>query len=922
MLVSQFDKNSYKLLQLNNGLDVLLVHEPNSKRTTAAMTIAAGHFSDPVECQGLAHLLEHMLFLGSRNFNEPNNLNQFVSQHGGNINAWTGTEHTSFHFDVMSNELRESLARFSDMLFYPLFQEALIDKEIHSIDAEFKLKQKDDLRRLYQVHKETSNPQHPFSKFSVGNSEVFRQFPITELKQKLINFHQKNFVTNNMKLCVISGLSLENLKSEVEIAFNDVKTSAPLPELELPNLYTESQVGIKINIQPIKQTKRLIVSFALPNTDKYYRSKPSSVLSHLLGDEGKHSLLAYLKSKNWATSLGAGGGIQGSNFKDFNINMQLTELGVKHQNDIIEAIFSTIALISKEIPTQLWRLEEKAKLSQLAFDYSDSGKATDLATQWSSNLFESPKEHVVARDYLLDRLDIKPIQYCLSFMTPENMRVKRIYEGLETDKIANWYNTPYKTIPLSTEELAQFSRPKDIPEIQLPEPNIYIPSSTKLIPPTSDFANPVRISRGDGMDVWFAQDNKFNQPKGDCYLAFDCKATDLGIYTAAQKRMWISCLMEHFNDDFYHAGIAGLNFRIYPHQAGFSIHTNGFSQHQLTLFKNLLERIQTDSETALDTYFDKVKIRQIQSLQNALLNKPINRLFSHLSELLQRYNFGSKQMLEAVKDTSRGAMSNFPSILFSEMYLETLLHGNWSYEEAETFTQDLRERNPSANIGLKLNRDVVDLRAQSRLVYQVSSEEEESAVVIYFQAPGFTESSVAMSILLEQIIAAPFFNYMRTEKQLGYLVGTGYMPFNQHPGITLYIQSPNAGASSLVDEIEQFLQNHLADIHSFAPYWQRLKDNVIKQLSEKDANLSMKSQRLWMALGNDDLNFDKNDRIIKAIESLELSELARFASSMLNREMFGELVIYSQGQGLPNSEVKGTRIENIDAFKLSSHFII
>ena len=45
-------------------------------------------------------------------------------------------------------------------------------------------------------------------------------------------------------------------------------------------------------------------------------------------------------------------------------------------------------------------------------------------------------------------------------------------------------------------------------------------------------------------------------------------------------------------------------------------------------------------------------------------------------------------------------------------------------------------------------------------------------------------------MLAEQLIATPFFNQLRTEQQLGYLVGSGYIPYNQHPGIGFYIQSP------------------------------------------------------------------------------------------------------------------------------------
>ena len=70
-----------------------------------------------------------------------------------------------------------------------------IKKEISAIDAEFSLKINDDLRRLYEVHKETSNPEHPFSQFSVGNASTLNTLSLKEVQQRLFALHQNSFFT-------------------------------------------------------------------------------------------------------------------------------------------------------------------------------------------------------------------------------------------------------------------------------------------------------------------------------------------------------------------------------------------------------------------------------------------------------------------------------------------------------------------------------------------------------------------------------------------------------------------------------------------------------------------------------------------------------------------------------------------------------
>jgi nardilysin len=57
----------------------------------ASLVVGAGSMYDPVECQGLAHFLEHLLFMGSEKYPSENEYDNFVSKRGGSDNAWTGS---------------------------------------------------------------------------------------------------------------------------------------------------------------------------------------------------------------------------------------------------------------------------------------------------------------------------------------------------------------------------------------------------------------------------------------------------------------------------------------------------------------------------------------------------------------------------------------------------------------------------------------------------------------------------------------------------------------------------------------------------------------------------------------------------------------------------------------------------------------
>ena len=101
----ELDDRSYRLIRLrDNKLEALLVHDPNTDKSSAAMDVHVGHLSDPEEFPGLAHALEHCLFLGismnpnhplipilgTKKYPEENDYQKYLSEHSGSSNAFTG----------------------------------------------------------------------------------------------------------------------------------------------------------------------------------------------------------------------------------------------------------------------------------------------------------------------------------------------------------------------------------------------------------------------------------------------------------------------------------------------------------------------------------------------------------------------------------------------------------------------------------------------------------------------------------------------------------------------------------------------------------------------------------------------------------------------------------------------------------------
>lgn len=152
---SPADPREYRALTLSNQLSVLLVSDAKSKEGAAALNVLVGHASDPAEYPGLAHFLEHAIFLGTEKYPEEDGFSNFVSSHGGSQNAFTSIESTNYHFDIAVGDVgdddaasspseeplfKEGLRRFAQLVIAPLFTDSGIGREVNAVDSEHQVR--------------------------------------------------------------------------------------------------------------------------------------------------------------------------------------------------------------------------------------------------------------------------------------------------------------------------------------------------------------------------------------------------------------------------------------------------------------------------------------------------------------------------------------------------------------------------------------------------------------------------------------------------------------------------------------------------------------------------------------------------------------------------------------------------------------
>ncbi|NLA75698.1 MAG: hypothetical protein GX846_09570, partial [Deltaproteobacteria bacterium] len=281
------DQSVSRYLVLDNGLKVLLVSDPAFNKSAASLEVQAGSLMDPEERQGLAHFLEHMLFLGSRKFPEADEYSSYLEGHGGYSNAFTGEDRSNYHFEIQHNAFEGALDRFSQFFISPLFSPEYTEREINAVHSEHQKNLEQDNWREHQLFKNFYREDHPANHFATGNLDTLKGIK----QEEFIEFYNTHYSANRMSLVLLSNKELKELERLAKEYFLPVKNN----NLERPKFtpdYLDSVKGLRIIKRlPVKDIRELTLMFSIPSFIEHYAAKPAMLVGFCMGHEGKGSIL-------------------------------------------------------------------------------------------------------------------------------------------------------------------------------------------------------------------------------------------------------------------------------------------------------------------------------------------------------------------------------------------------------------------------------------------------------------------------------------------------------------------------------------------------------------------------------------------------------------------------------------------------------
>ena len=357
-----------RISQLSNGIHVITDDMPMLQTTALGVWVRAGARDETAAENGIAHLLEHMAFKGTSR-RSARQIAEEIEAAGGEINAATSMETTSYYARVLKEDWPLALDILGDILTEPVFDasELALEQDVIAQEIAAANDTPDDL--VFDLAQEAAFDGHPLGRSILGTEALVRSHTCHDIK----HYRQTQYTGERIVVSAAGHIDHESLVEQVERHFDKVRTG-PGVHWMAPGF----QSGIRLAEKPIDQT-HLVLAF--PGVS--YRSKDIyavQLLANIVGGGMSSRLFQEVREKRglcyavfaFASAFADGGAVS---------IYAATAPG--KANELIEVIADVInSLGDGVLESELLRAKAQLKAALVMNLESASGRADQIARQF------------------------------------------------------------------------------------------------------------------------------------------------------------------------------------------------------------------------------------------------------------------------------------------------------------------------------------------------------------------------------------------------------------------------------------------------------------------------------------------------------------------------------------------------------------
>lgn len=266
----------YQRTTLGNGIRVLTSTMPHVRSVSVCFFFGVGSRYERAELSGVSHLIEHMLFKGTRAYPTARLISEAIEGVGGVLDAETGKELTVYSTKTASEHLDLSLGLLADMARHPVMDPIELEKERRVIIEELAMYRDSPQEWVGVLGEETFWPNLPLGREVAGARETVESIQLAALQE----YRTSHYVPGNLVVSVAGDIEHEAMVARVERLLGDWGPRVAPAYLPCPP--PRDVPRVKLENRRTEQTNLVLYTLGLRHDDPAYYALV--LLNAVLGD--------------------------------------------------------------------------------------------------------------------------------------------------------------------------------------------------------------------------------------------------------------------------------------------------------------------------------------------------------------------------------------------------------------------------------------------------------------------------------------------------------------------------------------------------------------------------------------------------------------------------------------------------------------
>jgi insulysin len=873
-LPSPTDTAVFRRFTLANGMRVLLVSDPKFNKSGASLVVNTGQIDDPKDSEGLAHFLEHMLFLGTEKYPDVNDYGNFITSNGGNNNAYTTTDHTNYQFQIRHEAFAGGLDRFAQFFIAPKFNPEFTSREVNAVHNEAMRHVQNDARRQFNVSRELYDPSSGESKFSTGNKDTLRN----ATPEKVRAFYESQYTADRMALSLAGKASLDELEKLARDLFSAVpKRDVTLMKHEATFLPKKAALRMAF-IEPIKEVRQLTLEFVIPPTRADFTSKPDDLITDLISYPGAGGLVDQLKRDGLIVSLGSYVWVRTGNYGSLFVQANLTPAGQEQHAKVLARIMAYLDYL-RASPYPVDFFKDRARIALLKESYGNRGEGSALATKLANQALFYPLEVAERATDVLGKPDESAYRRQLAPLTADNMLVSLMAKGVPTDRKERIYNTAYSYHEDTGAAYAALAKPEKV-AFALPGTNKFMPGKSGLLA-----ERPLPLISEKGIQLYYAADTEYQRPQTTLVFRF-VPSREVGTAEgAALLQLYGVALNEAIETAVTDADTAGVQFSPSISIEGLKMTLSGYGDSPARFADYIAAKLR--HFTITPARFEALKEVTLRGLRSYPQTEAYQLAGGRRDALSREFFFLPDELLPHTTTATWPKVQAFGQRYFARGKLEAVVHGHITADDAVAVTRSVAKHigaTPVAESPLLTRRHLVMAPGEG-VIDAGAIEGVNSAFVSDYLLNDNSAATRAAAVVLANFISEPFYSELRTRQQLGYIVGSQVPASNNQRYLTFIVQSSVYAPDELRRRADALIATFPAALDAVSDaQWNTLVAGARSTLEQKPKSIAEKAENFFAAAFTFDRDWDRRQAALDALDKLTKADAVALLKSVLAPE--------------------------------------